>query len=173
MRDPECVGLQDNMTAPASVEPYNALFEQSPCAALRAAARAVTQLYDLVLTPTGLKATQFVILRAIHQSGEIVQCQFARDHTVAVETLSRRFQGLSRKGYIQVRTGNRHGERIYTLTEKGKAVLDAALPYWQRAEQRLRKALGESEWTVIAGMLERVRIAALDAQELRMNNHVS
>lgn len=41
------------------------------CILVRRASRAVTHLYDLVLAPTGLKATQFVLLRAIEQHGEI------------------------------------------------------------------------------------------------------
>ncbi len=146
--------------------------EQSPCAALRAANRAVTQLYDLVLAPTGLKATQFVALQAIEEAGEIAQCEFARIHAVAVETLSRRFSGLRRKGYIQVRTGDRHSERIYSLTEKGRQALNDAAPYWERAEERLRKVLGENEWRTAIKMMERIRAAAIHAEELRTENHV-
>jgi DNA-binding MarR family transcriptional regulator len=146
--------------------------EQSPCAALRAASRAVTQLYDLVLAPTTLKSTQFVALQTIYESGEIAQCQFARDHTVAVETLSRRLGGLRRKGYIQVRTGIRHGERIYSLTDKGRQALMEALPYWERAQDRLRRALGEDDWNGMIRMVDRVRAAALRAEELRTNNQL-
>lgn len=144
--------------------------QQSPCAALRAANRAVSQFYDLVLAPTGLKATQFVALQAICEKGEIAQCEFARDHSVAVETLSRRFGGLRTKGYIQARTGVRHGERIYSLTEKGREALTHATPYWERAQERLRKVLGESEWHSVPQVLERVRAAALRAEQLRTEN---
>jgi hypothetical protein len=53
------------------------------CAMLRRAARSVTQFYDLVLSPCGLKATEFVSLKIIHDAGEIAQCDFAREHTIA------------------------------------------------------------------------------------------
>src|SRR5215831_2658617 len=66
----------------------------SAFAALRTATRAVTQFYDLVLAPTGLKTTQFVILQEINAAGEIAQCDFAREFGIAVPTLSRRFGGL-------------------------------------------------------------------------------
>jgi DNA-binding MarR family transcriptional regulator len=137
---------------------------------LRAANRAVSQFYDLVLAPTGLKATQFVALQAIYEKGEIAQCEFARNHAVAVETLSRRFSGLRSKGYIQVRIGVRHGERIYSLTEKGRNALSDATPYWERAQERLRKVLGESDWHSVPQVLDRVRAAALRAEELRTEN---
>lgn len=139
---------------------------------MRAANRTVAQFYDLVLAPTGLKSTQFVALQAIEESGEIAQCEFARNHSVAVETLSRRFSGLRQKGYIQARTGDRHSERIYSLTEKGRQALHDASPYWERAQERLRKVLGENECRAMVEMLERVRTAALDAEELRTENHL-
>jgi DNA-binding MarR family transcriptional regulator len=152
-------------------EKVSSSVEQSPCAALRAASRAVTQLYDLVLAPTELKATQFVALHAIDEAGEIAQCQFARDHAVAVETLSRRFSGLRRKGYLQVRRGDRHGERIYSLTEQGRQALQNALPYWERAEDRFRRALGSDGWNTMLLLLDRIRVAAVRAEEMRTNNH--
>jgi DNA-binding MarR family transcriptional regulator len=158
------------VTAEDVLEKLPPHIEQSPCAALRAANRAVTQFYDLVLAPTGLKATQFVALQAINDSVEISQCQFARDHAVAVETLSRRFSGLRRKGYLQVRTGSRHAERIYSLTEKGREALQHAIPHWERAQKRLRQVLGEEEWHAMLEMMDRVRSAALHAEELRVDN---
>jgi DNA-binding MarR family transcriptional regulator len=132
----------------------------------------MSQFYDLVLAPTGLKATQFVALQAIHEKGEIAQCEFARDHAVAVETLTRRFSGLRRKGYIQVRTGDRHGERIYSLTQEGCEALSQAIPYWERAQERLRKVLGESDWRALPRLLARVRVATLRAEELRVENQL-
>ena len=144
----------------------------SACVALRTASRAVTQLYDLVLAPTGLKATQFSILHAIHEAGEVAQCDFAREHAIAVPTLSRRFGGLRRKNYIQIRTGTRHGEHIYSLTAKGAEAFEKALPYWERAQHRLRTALGESDWHMLFDLSERVRLAALDAEQLRTGNQL-
>jgi DNA-binding MarR family transcriptional regulator len=144
----------------------------SACAALRSASRAVTQFYDLVLAPTGLKATQFIILHAIHQAGEIAQCDFARDRTVAVETLSRRFAGLRKKGYIKARTGLRHGERIYSLTELGEQGFTAALPYWERAQHRLRTALGEEDWRRALELSDRICQAVVTAEQMRTENHV-
>ena len=80
------------------------------CAVIREAARAVTQFYDLVLEPCGLKSTQFIALKTISEAGELPQWQFARDHALAVETLSRRLGSLRKKGLIAVRTGKNHGE---------------------------------------------------------------
>jgi DNA-binding MarR family transcriptional regulator len=140
------------------------------CAALRRASRCVTQLYDLVLAPCGLKCTQFVSLRAIDAAGEIAQYQFAREYSIAVETLSRRLGALRRKGLVKVRTGTRHGEQIYSLTDEGKRLLEQSRPYWERAQERLKTALGEADWNVLLSISDRVAGAALHAEKLRLRN---
>jgi DNA-binding MarR family transcriptional regulator len=140
------------------------------CGTVRKASRAITQFYDLVLAPSGLKATQFVLLKTISERGEIAQWDFARREAIAVETLSRRFAGLRRKGYIQVRTGTRHGEHLYSITEKGKSAYLNALPYWERAQQRLRMALGEGAWRTLLDLMSGIPEATLEAEELRTEN---
>jgi DNA-binding MarR family transcriptional regulator len=142
------------------------------CAELRRAARAATQLYDLVLQPVGLKATQFFALRSIDEAGEIAQWKFARDHTVAVETLSRRFAALRKKGLITMRTGANHGERLYALTEKGKEFLNQAMPYWERAQQRLRQSLGDFDFQNLLRLCESTVAAAHNAEQMRATNCV-
>jgi DNA-binding MarR family transcriptional regulator len=89
---------------------------------LRRASRAVTQLYDLVLAPVKLKATQLFILTEINRSGELAQHEFAERYGVGVETLSRRFCVLRRKGLLVCRSGPRK-EQIYSLTPHGKETL--------------------------------------------------
>ena len=140
------------------------------CAALRSAARAATQLYDLVLQPTGLKATQFIALQTIHQAGELPQWRFARQHAVAVETLSRRLAVLRRKGLVSVRTGRNHCERIYRLTDEGSLALARAIPYWERAQERLRRTLGGGEVQMLLRLCENTVAATQEAEQLRTTN---
>lgn len=140
------------------------------CSALRRAARATSQFYDLVLQPSGLKATQFFALKSIYEAGEIAQWKFSRDNAIAVETLSRRFASLRNKGLLVSRVGSNHGERIYSLTDKGKEVFQRALPYWERAQQRLRQSLGDAEVFELLRMCERAVEAAQRAERLRATN---
>jgi DNA-binding MarR family transcriptional regulator len=143
------------------------------CAAVRGAGRAVTQLYDLVLSPARLKATQFVILHAIAQEGELAQCQLADEYAISVETLSRRLGALRRQGLIQFREEPSHHQRVYSLTEAGQRELQRLLPYWNRAQERLRKALGEAEWEMLFHFCDRLVTAAREAQEIRTFNRAS
>lgn len=146
------------------------LFDLCACTGLRRAARSVTQLYDLVLQPTGLKATQFIALRSIDQAGALEQWRFAREHAVAVETLSRRLAVLRKKGLVSMRVGGNHGERIYTLTEQGKQALARALPYWERAQRRLAETLGLAEMHLLLRLCGTAVIAARNAEQLRASN---
>lgn len=148
----------------------NLRFEACACAALREASRSVSHLYDLVMEPTGLKITQFIILKTLFEAGELAQCDFARAHAIAVETLSRRFGGLRKKGYVQLRIGAPHGERIYSLTEKGIEAFQNAMPYWERAQDRLRTALGETGWLGLMEIAEKIRRASVQAEQLRTEN---
>jgi DNA-binding MarR family transcriptional regulator len=150
-----------------------ALDNNCACAALRSASRAVTQLYDLVLVPTGLKATQFLMLKTIFEAGEIAQCDFARGHAIAIETLSRRFAGLRQKGLVELRIGAHHSERIYRLTPLGKQRFEDAVPYWQLAQRRLRQTLRDADWNVLLELSHKICKAAVAAEQVPMSNHRS
>ena len=110
-----------------------------------------------------------MILKSIDEAGEIAQCQYAREFGIAVETLSRRFASLRRKGWIEMRVGQ-HAEHVYALTDKGHQVLFQALPYWERAQQRLRTALGESDWRSLQDLCDRTSRAARQAEQFRTKN---
>lgn len=140
------------------------------CTGLRRANRAVCHLYDLVLAPTGLKASQFMILQVIAEAGHIAQCDLAREFVVAVDTLSRRLAGARKQGLIVMENGERR-KRIYRLTPKGEAEFERAIPYWERAQARLQSALGEEDWQVLPGFAQRVAEAAVRAESAGMRNH--
>lgn len=152
-------------------QPVSLYRTQCVCAATRRAARCVTQLYDLVLAPVGLKATQFVALQAIDSHGEIAQFELAREYAVAVETLSRRFSTLRKAGWIQVRITQDHNARRYSLTPEGKRVLETATPYWVRAQNRLADVLGSEEKMIeLIALLDALSRAASEAVSLRTVN---
>jgi DNA-binding MarR family transcriptional regulator len=140
------------------------------CTALRRAARSATQLYDLVLQPTGLKATQFIALKNIAEAGELEQWRFAKQQALAVETLSRRLAVLRKKGLVAARVGGNHGERIYSLTELGKETLAKATPHWERAQRRLTATLGAPELRLLLRLCDLTVDAAHEAEQMRASN---
>jgi DNA-binding MarR family transcriptional regulator len=130
----------------------------------------VTQLYDLVLAPSGLKTSQFVLLRAIAEAGEIAQWQISKNLFVAEETLTRRLAAMRRSGWIGLRMGPDRREHLYRLTEAGRKQLEQAEPYWQRAQRRLREQLGEPNWKETMECLGRLAISASTSVSVRRKN---
>ena len=139
------------------------------CMAIRRASRSICHLYDLVLSPTRLRSTQFSILQAIAEAGEIAHCDLARQSAASEETFSRRLASARKNGWVSVRTGERQ-MRLYRLTEHGRRVLEEAMPSWERAQERLRRELGHLDWQSLPAFAERLTQAALRAEKAPVRN---
>lgn len=161
-----------SQSATKALPGLNSLHDSScVCTAVRRASRAVSQLYDLVLAPVGLKASQFVVLQALAEHGELAQYTFAKEYVVSVETLSRRLAVMRKAGWIEFRLGERKREHLYRLTPAGIALLNDALPHWRRAEDRLASALGNgSDLRKVLRDINVLTRAACNAQSLRTVN---
>lgn len=139
------------------------------CSSIRRANRAISHLYDQVLVPARLKSTQYMILRAIADAGEIAHCDLADELLASVETLSRRLGSARRAGLVKVHAGQ-HNKRMYSLTAKGQSALDEAFPYWQNAQLRLRRSLGNDDWKLLDSFTQRLAEAAIRAESLPLSN---
>jgi DNA-binding MarR family transcriptional regulator len=139
------------------------------CANLRRASRAVCHLYDLVLAPTGIRITQFIILNVIYEAGEVAHCDLARLFAASEETFSRRLASARRSGWVLMREDDRR-RRVYCLTEKGRQLRDSALPYWERAQNRLSLALGDRDWNALSDFADRLTEAAMLAEVIPATN---
>ncbi len=71
------------------------------CSTLRMVSRAVTQLYDDVLRPSGLRVTQFSILATIARLGEANLRQLEDMLAIDQTTLTRSLNLLERDGVIE------------------------------------------------------------------------
>jgi DNA-binding MarR family transcriptional regulator len=117
----------------------------SPCVCntLRMATRAVTQLYDDALRPSGLRVTQFSILMAIARRGEanlrLLEDALALDQT----TLTRSLALLERDGVTERVPHPDARVKALRLTPRGHKALEAARPLWawSDAERRLSRLL--------------------------------
>ncbi|MFP5276587.1 MAG: MarR family winged helix-turn-helix transcriptional regulator [Acidobacteriota bacterium] len=146
-------------------------FSISPCAcaSLRRAGRAVSHLYDLVLAPQAIKTTQFLLLKAIADAAPIAHCELARQFGASEETFSRRLATARRAGWVQMTIDARR-RRMYTLTAEGFRLLEAAMPGWERAQDRLRQQLGDTDWSTLIELSDRVTQAAVRAERAPRRN---
>src|SRR5260370_38030526 len=104
------------------------------CAALREAARYVTQLYDQHLAAADLRSTQFSILARLEELGPITINALA--HTLVMDrtTLGRNILPLQRRRLIVVKRGESDARRKELhLTTAGLARLEAGLDGWATA----------------------------------------
>ena len=126
------------------------------CASLRRAARAVSQLYDDELRPTGLNTAQFTLLKVLSGGGPVTQGRLGRLLAIDSTTLSRTLRPLEARRWIAVEAGEDRRERQIELTGTGRRVLTSATPAWERAQHRLRSRLGAGAWTTLLAELSRV-----------------
>ncbi len=116
------------------------------CFNLRKTARAVSQLYDKVLKPVGLRGTQFSLLAAIARSESITISHLAERLVMERTTLTRNLRPLEKQGLIKVIPGMDLRTRVVTLTTKGYQTLDNALPLWERAQARFVEGFGQQHF---------------------------
>ena len=122
----------------------------SPCivAAMRAATRRLTQLYDEAMAPTGLRATQFYILSELNWRstnpptvGELAEILIMERSAVG-QTL----RPLARDGLIDLGHDERDGRRRRVkLTSKGKNKVLSARRYWAGAHEKFEHFFGDSQ----------------------------
>jgi len=117
------------------------------CASLRRAARALTQLYEQALRPLGLRATQFTVLQALEQAGEVSQGELGQMLVMDSTSLTRTLEIMRRRGWIVKRPGKDQRERRLSLSPAGRERLRSATPAWEKAQARLRQQLGTEPWT--------------------------
>ncbi len=115
------------------------------CANLRRSVRVVTQFYDNVLRPSGMRATQFTLLQALSEVPEASQKQLAELLEIDSTTLTRTLAPLRRKGWLRSEVGDDRRELRLSLTPAGKRNYKRALPYWQTAQKGMEQALGKRD----------------------------
>lgn len=119
-----------------------------PCngTALRKAMRRVSQLYDAMLAPCGLRGTQRAILAAIARARNPGMGELAAALVLDRSALAHNLRPLERQGWVAVTVdpADRRG-RLVTLTEAGRAKLVESQALWQQAQDRFEAAYGPDQ----------------------------
>jgi|SRR5580700_369552 DNA-binding MarR family transcriptional regulator len=127
------------------------------CLAIRQAARHVTQFYDQVLAPSGLRATQFAILGRLSRSGPMTINELAAALVMDRTTLGRNLLPLERDGLIEIGPGaSDRRRREARLTAAGAARLRAARQGWTEAQTRFDEVFGEKRAAALRDLLREV-----------------
>jgi DNA-binding MarR family transcriptional regulator len=125
------------------------------CANLRRATRMVTQAYDAVLRPVGLRATQFTMLSVLAKGGRIRQSKLAETLGMDGTTLTRNLQPLLKNEWIEIGRDDDQRVRLISITDQGRRVLDQAIPLWRQAQSKFVNGLGKDDLSTMLGALAR------------------
>lgn len=112
------------------------------CFRVRKLARAVSRLHDQQLAATGLKTSQFSMLRTIAHEAKTIQ-NLAAALGMERTTLTRNLRPLSTAGWIAVVPGPDARQRIVSITPAGRTMIDHARDAWRAAQRQIEETLGE------------------------------
>ena len=133
------------------------------CFHLRKTARTITQVYDHALAPTGLRATQFTLLRVISRTGGLPFAALADVLGLERTTLTRNLRPLERDKLVRTFPGADRRVRLVSLTPKGERKLAEAEPVWAATHADITGRLGDGTWTQLQRNLSRTIAVGLAA----------
>jgi len=124
------------------------------CGRLRRATRALTQLYDDAMAPSGLRVTQFSVLRSLERDGPGRISDIAARTLLDRTALSRTLDPLIDRRLVAVAPGKDDARaREIALTTKGANALRRAEPYWKRAQEDVARRIGRPKLDALIKIL--------------------
>ncbi|MFJ7735307.1 MarR family winged helix-turn-helix transcriptional regulator [Lysinibacillus sp. NPDC097287] len=113
------------------------------CANLRRKTRVVTQLYDKLLQPAGLKVTQYSMLANIALQKAVSISRLGEILLLDQTTVTRNVNVLKQSGYVSVTKDKQDSRtKIISLTDKGIEKLNEARPIWQDIQEKIINDIG-------------------------------
>jgi len=136
-------------------------FHECNCLAIRQAARHVTQFYDQLFAPIGLRATQFAILSRLRHAGPMSINALATLLVMDRTTLGRNILPLQRDGLIEIAPNPADRRRHeLCLTEAGVKLHREAVGQWEEAQQRFGAVFGDERAAALRDLLREVSASA-------------
>jgi DNA-binding MarR family transcriptional regulator len=113
------------------------------CTALRKASRRISQLYDAVLAPSGLKTTQRAILAQIRRSEPTTVGNLAEALVMDAGALAHTLKPLERDGLVSIDVDREdRRNRVVKLTQAGRTRLAESNTLWENAQRGFEAAFG-------------------------------
>ena len=115
------------------------------CIALRKIALKLTKIYDEALIDTGIKVTQYSLLKNIQKIGTPNIKNLAIATQLDRSTLARNLEKLELMKLVFFKFGNDKRNKILSLTSHGKQILIKANIAWENIQDKVSKNLGENK----------------------------
>jgi DNA-binding MarR family transcriptional regulator len=116
--------------------------DQCLCLATQKAARALARRFDEAFRPLRITSGQFSLLMSLNRPGApsigAVASVLAMDRT----TLTANLKPLEKRGLVEITVDpNDKRGRLLKLTAEGQALLQAAVPIWERTQKDAERML--------------------------------
>ncbi|UZM98500.1 MarR family winged helix-turn-helix transcriptional regulator [Lysinibacillus sp. MHQ-1] len=103
----------------------------------------MTQLYDKLLQPTGLKVTQYSMLAHIDLQQAVSISRLGEILLLDQTTVTRNINLLKQYGYVELKRDPQDARtKNIMLTEKGLEKLHEAAPIWQTIQDKIIDDIG-------------------------------
>ncbi len=125
------------------------------CYRVRRLARRVTQIYDRVLAPSGLRVTQFALLARMAHDGPLAISALAAALDMDRTTLTRNLKPLVDAGLVELRADAADArQRKARLTPDGEARHRVARALRRKAQDELNRTLGAAQVASLHHLLD-------------------
>lgn len=111
---------------------------------LRSLSRKISQLYDTLLAPSGLRGTQFSLLAQAraHRADPLSVSALAERLSIDRTTMTRNLRTLQSAGWIHIVQGRDARSRCVIVTEEGETAFRHGLRLWKKAQAEVRQVCG-------------------------------
>lgn len=144
------------MSEKTSSSEYERIAQLGPvciCSNLRRAARLVTNYYDKLLEPFGLRMSQATVLVVLYLAGVQTINEMAEKLELDRTTLTRNLKPLVQQGLLTIAPGSDQRTRVVTLTPEGEAALLKILPLWEQMQSYMVEGIGKANASLLLTQL--------------------
>ena len=120
----------------------------------------MTKIYDRILEPSSLNASQVTLLATLRALGPQAFADLAQILHIDRSTLSRNLSVAGGRGLIRLEVGEDRRTRQVSLTRAGARALAAAYPLWLRAQETLEQVTDSGDLTEILTTARHLTAAA-------------
>ena len=124
--------------------------------------RVITNLYDDALRPLGLKVSQLNLLIVTARLGLARPAEVCELLQLDASTLSRNVKPLQAHGWLEVVPDEDARAQPFRLTQRGKRLIEKAVPAWEEAQRRAGELLGDEGFALLDKAARKVGLSQAD-----------
>ena len=129
------------------------------CGNLRKTTRTITQFYDKILQPTGLRSTQCSLLLDIYLNENISVCDLGCILLMDQSTVTRNIEVLRKNGYINIKKEEKDcRKKSISITAKGLRIIELATPLWHEAQEKIENGIGKVRFEELLKTLKDIEV---------------